>query len=117
MKFADVGERSPSTGPCTINWLLLEAVGRLPRAAFPPLGFTLLEDFDRPKPHHTLHYAETVNLALPAQRHAGEALRLHVYHHLGDGNMPWVYWVDDQGGLLFAVSGFEAYVLDHSAKA
>jgi hypothetical protein len=72
-----------------------------------------LEDFDRPKPHHTLQYVDTVSLLLADHRtRTGTLLRLHVYHHLGDGNMPWVYWVDEQGRLLFAVSGFEAYALN-----
>jgi hypothetical protein len=118
LKFSDSGRKIAVDGPCTINWLLLEAVGRLPRKAFPPLRFTLLEDFDRPKPHHALRYADAVSLMLAdPQGRAAQPLRLHVYQHLGDGNVPWVYWVDDQGRLLFAVSGFEAYVLNHFAKS
>jgi hypothetical protein len=125
------------SGPCTMNWLLMEAVGRLPHEAFPALSFTLLEDFDRPKPGHTLHYAQSVAVLLGERdvrqtrieqleqgrihktvwgRAGGQAVRLHVYHHLGEGSVPWVYWVDDQGRLLFAISGIEAYALDSFAK-
>ena len=123
----------PLPGPCSINWLLWEAVGRLPREPLAPLAFSMLHDFDRPLPHHTLHYAQSVSLLLgerPVRQTkveelekgritstfwgtaGGRMVRLHVYHHLGDGSVPWVYWVDEHGRVLLAVSGFEAYVLN-----
>ena len=43
---------------------------------------------------------------------AGQPVRLHAYDHLGEGIVPWIYWVDDRGRLLLAVSGLEAYLLD-----
>lgn len=131
------GRKLPVRGACTLNWLLLEAVGRLPREAFPALSFTLLDDFDQAKPGHTLHHAQSMTVLLGGRevrqtrieeldegrihrtvwRRTGElAVRLHVYHHLGEGSVPWVYWVDDQGRLLFAVSGIEACALDSFAK-
>lgn len=130
----ELGPRKlPVDGPCTVNWLLFEAVGRLPRKAFPLLQFTLLDDFDRPKPGHVLHYARSATVQLGRrevrQTHVeelekgrihktawalteGRPVPLHAYHHLGEGSVPWIYWIDDQGRLLFAVSGVEAYVLD-----
>jgi hypothetical protein len=137
VKFSGPGRKLLVDGPCTVNWLLFEAVGRLPREAFPPLHFTLLDQLDEAKPHHTLSYAETLTVQVGARpvrqteveqlergkihttRWAvagGQPVRLHVYHQLGDGNLPWVYWVDDQGRLLFAVAGFEAYALDSFDK-
>jgi len=138
LKLAGGARQVPLAGPCTINWLLWEAVGRLPREPFPPLAFTLVHDFDRPLPQHTLHYAETVNLLLGERQvrqtkteeleqgritttfwgpAGGQVLRLHVYQHLGTGSVPWVYWVDDQGRVLLAVSGFEAYALNSFGKS
>ena len=50
--------KSLRCGPITINWLLFEAVGRLPHEAFPPLRFTLVDNFDQLKPGHWLDYVE-----------------------------------------------------------
>jgi hypothetical protein len=133
LELDDARRKLAVSGPCTINWLLFEAVGRLPREPFSPLSFMLLDDFDQPKPGHTLRYAHSTTVMLGEReqrqtrieelekgrihktawvRTPGQPVRLHVYHHFGDGIVPWLYWVDDQGRLLFAVSGLEAYVLD-----
>ena len=93
--------------PFTINWALFEAVGRLPREPFDPIGFTLLDHFDQPKPCQVLSYRLSTDVEL-----AGQPVRLHAYDQLGEGIVPWIYWVDDAGRLLMAVSGLEAYVLD-----
>ena len=116
-------------GPCTLNWLIFEAVGHLPREAFPPLRFTLIDDFDQVKPAHTLRYADTVTVMLgdhPVRETHVEELEKGRIHKTSwgrrrsvrsparvpsrrRGQRAWVYWVDDQGRLLFAVSGIEAY--------
>ena len=129
-----IGSRKvPLTGPCTLHWLLMEAVGRLPREPFAPLTFTLLDQLDEVKTGHTLRYAESPTVLLgqsplkpraqPAAAHQpqaaeviGRPVRLHAYHHFGDGVLPSVYWVDDQGRLLIAAAGVEAYVLNSFAK-
>jgi hypothetical protein len=138
LELAGGRRRQTINGPCTLHWLLWEAVGRLPAEAFPTLEFTLIDDLDQPKAAHKLRYARTLSVMLGERRvrqtrveelekgriHktiwtriGGQPIRLRVYHHLGDGSVPWVYWVDDRGRLLFAVSGLEAYVLDHFAKS
>jgi hypothetical protein len=93
--------------PLAINWGLFEAVGRLPREPFDPIRFTMLDHFDQVKPHQALSYRRSADVLL-----AGAAVRLHAYDHLGQGIVPWIYWVDDAGRLLFAVSGLEAYLFD-----
>jgi hypothetical protein len=93
--------------PFTISWALLEAVQRLPRRQFEPLRFTLLDQFDLPKPNQTVSYRTTELVVL-----GNKETRLHAYDHLGEGIVPWVYWVSDAGRLLFAISGIEAYVLN-----
>jgi len=93
--------------PWAINWALFEAVGRLPRGPFDPIGFTLLDHFDQPKPGQVLSYRLSADVEL-----AGRPVRLHAYDQLGEGVVPWIYWVDDAGRLLVAVSGLEAYVVD-----
>jgi hypothetical protein len=93
--------------PFTINWALLEAVQRLPHLQFEPPQFTLLDQFDLPKPNQTVSYRTTAAVML-----GKEETRLHAYDHIGEGIVPWVYWVSDAGRLLFAISGIEAYVLN-----
>jgi len=97
----------PTPSAYTINWALFEAVGRLPRDRFEPLRFTMLDHFDQIKPHQVLSYRTTADVLL-----GNRPVRLHAYDHLGQGIVPWIYWVDDRGRLLFAVSGLEAYLLD-----
>ncbi|MFW6161148.1 MAG: hypothetical protein ACODAJ_00165, partial [Planctomycetota bacterium] len=115
----------------TVHWALFDAVQRLPRGAFEPKAFTLLDNFDEPKPHHTLSYRKSVELLLGGrrvQRHRWQELEkgrirktvwvregdrpvpLHAYDHLGDGIVPEVYFVDAQGRLLIVAAGLEAYI-------
>jgi len=101
----------PVAARCTIHWALFEAVGRLPRTPFEPIRFTLLDHFDQVKPNHTLSFRRAADVML-----GGQAVRLHAYDHLGEGVVPWVYWVDKQGRPLFAVSGLEAYVIGFPQK-
>jgi hypothetical protein len=95
--------------PFVVNWALFEAVGRLPREPFDPIHFAMLDHFDQIKGDQVLSYRQWVDVLL-----AGQRARLHAYDHLGQGIVPWVYWVDDPGRLLFAVSGLEAYLLESS---
>jgi len=115
----------------TVSWALFDAVQRLPRAAFEPKRFTLLDDFDVVKANHTLSYRKTVEVLLGGRRvqkqrweelekgrirktywgrEGDRPVRLHAYDHLGDGIVPEVYYVDNTGRLLFLVAGIEAYV-------
>jgi len=125
--------RIPVAAPYTLNWALFDAVQRLPREAFDPIQFTMLDHFDQVKPNQTLSYRKSAEVMLGRKRvqqhhyeqlekgrirkttwalDGGRPARLHAYDHLGDGVLPWVYWVDDAGRLLFAVGGIEAYLLD-----
>lgn len=123
-------------GPWAINWALFEAVPRLPRQPFKPIRFTMLDHFDQVKRNQVLSYRGSATLLLGQRRtrkqewvqlekgrirktrlamEGGKQVRLHAYDHLGDGIVPWVYWVDEQGRLLFAISGLEGYALDAKA--
>lgn len=91
----------------TINWAIFDAVQRLGRQAFRPLRFTMIDHFDQVKPDQTLARRKTATVAV-----GGKPLRLHACEQSGRGIVPWVYWADDAGRLLFAVAGLEAYVLE-----
>lgn len=115
------------------NWGLFDVVQRLPRGPVPPLTFDLVDHFDQHKPGHTLNYAGAYTVLLGGRRvgrQSGRALergqvlltrweevgaseaRLHRFDQHGHGVVPWVYWTDDGGRLLFVVSGIEAYIWD-----
>lgn len=123
----------PEPARCSINWSLFEAVQRLPRKAGESLSFTLLDDFDQARPNQTLSFWKTAQTRVGGRRvqrsrvrqlEKGRVhnpywaiedqipVRLHGFSHTGDGVVPWVYWVDDAGRLLCAVSGIEAYLYE-----
>ena len=131
-------KRRVDVGPAfTLHWTLLAAVQRLPHQPSPLVQFTLIEHFDQVKPDQTLSFRGTSEIVLGERmvkkkrieqlekgrivhtvmaREGGQSVQLHSFDHLGWGVVPWVYWVDDAGRLLFAVSGLEAYLIE-SAKA
>ena len=44
-------------------------------------------------------------------------LGLSCYQMIGEGLLPYLYWVDDQRRLLMAISHTRAYVFDPDAEA
>lgn len=94
----------------TVNWALFDAVQRLPRKAFAPIEFVMLDHFDQFKGGQRISYRRKTDVTI-----AGQEMRLHGFDHLGRGIVPRVYWVDDRGQLLFVVSGLEAYLLETQA--
>ena len=97
--------RTADAGPFTLNWALFDAVGRLPRERFRPMAFTLIDHFDQVKPDHRLSFRTRAQIAIRGRR-----VPLVAYDQVGRGAVPWVWWVDDQGRLLAAVSGLEVYL-------
>ncbi len=105
-------QRLRPAGPYTVNWCLFDAVQRLPGADTPPRTFTLIDHFDQPKPETTLSFRQ----AMDAQVAGGRTIRTFAYEQLGRGNVPWVYWTDETGRLLWIVAGLEGYVLESSVQ-
>jgi len=124
-------------GPFTINWAVWDAVMRMPHETAEPLRFTMLDHFDQLKYRQTLAFRESGVVTLGQRRireeswktlekgrirqtqwatTGGRDVTLHGFEQLGEGIVPWVYWTDDQGRLLFIVSGLEVYVLDSWQK-
>jgi hypothetical protein len=98
-------------GDYTVNWALFDAVQRLPGERTKPLRFTLIDHFDQLKPNHTLSHRTTADVTV-----GGHTLRLLAYDHVGQGIVPWVYWLDETKRLVVAVSGLEAYLLESSRQ-
>mgnify|MGYP000883775382 FL=1 len=120
-------------GPFTVNWALWDAVMRMPRGEAAPLPFTMLDHFDQVKRGQSLAFRKSAVVALGRRRTKeqnwqdmekgrirqtrwvltdGHDVTLHAFEQLGEGIVPWVYWTDDRGRLLFVVAGLEVYVLD-----
>jgi hypothetical protein len=121
------------SGPFTINWALWDAVMRMPRGEGAPIRFTMLDHFDQVKRRQTVAFRTSAVVTLGQRRTkeqigqelekgriqqtrwtltGGRDVTLHAFEQLGEGIVPWVYWTDDQGRLLFVVAGLEVYLLD-----
>jgi hypothetical protein len=98
-------EAVPLRGDYTLNWALFDAIGRLPAESFDPIRFTLIDHFDQVKPNHTLSFRTSTDVTI-----RGKPQTLRAYDQLGEGIVPWVWWVDQRGRLLAAVSGLEVYL-------
>jgi len=99
------------TGHYTLNWALFDAIGRLPAGAFEPIHFTLIDHFDQVKPNHTLLFRTSTDVTI-----RGKPQTLRAYDQLGEGIVPWVWWLDQHGRLLAAVSGLEVYLLEPTLR-
>lgn len=105
------GQRiEPVRGNYTLNWALFDAIGRLPAEIFDPIRFTLVDHFDQVKPNHTLRFRASTDVTI-----RGKPQTLRAYDQVGEGIVPWVWWVDQRGRLLAAVSGLEVYLLQPTA--
>jgi len=91
----------------TSDWSLLDAVQRLRRRESPPLEFAMLAQLDLLKRSQRIAYC-----GVDEYRLGGHSLRLHCYQHVGNGILPYKYYVDQQGRLLVAVGGLTAYIFD-----
>jgi len=98
-------------GPYTVNWCLFDAVQRLPGREAQPLAFTLIDHFDQVKPETTLAFRQATDVQVAG----GKTIATRVYEQLGRGNVPWVYWTDTSGRLLWVVAGLEGYIREAAA--
>jgi len=96
----------------TSDWCLFSTVQRLPFEAREPLRFDVYEGLSLLKKGHRLWYhgAETVKLGSGSHR-------LHVFHQIGRGTLPYEYWVDEGHRLQVVVTGPRAYILDPKGGA
>jgi len=110
-RIGDRTRRDSVPQPVTSNWSLFEAVQRLDGEKTPPLKFAMLEEMDLLKPDQRLEFREAKAFEVN-----GRTLRLRGYQQIGRGILPWQYWVDAAGRLLFAFSGVRAWVYAPDAE-
>ncbi|MDP6038187.1 MAG: hypothetical protein QGG64_06525 [Candidatus Latescibacteria bacterium] len=97
-------------GLVTSNWSLMEALQRLDGSEV--LDFTLLDELDKIKPGQSVRCSGKMDMPF------GDALvEVYAYRHVGQGFLPWFYYVDLNGRLLLAINGLRAYILDPNAEA
>jgi hypothetical protein len=101
----------PAPKAFTSSWSLFDALQRLPGDDVAPMTFDLLEEMDLLKPNQRLYYRQTVEAPM-----GGRPVRLHGFEQIGEGILPYTYWLDDQRRLLIAVGGMRAYLFDASAE-
>ena len=100
----------------TSNWSLFHAFARLHvlnerPSEEDPLEFDMLEDLELPKPRQRLWFQKTFDLEL-----GGNSIRLYGWKQIGHGILPYTYWLDKEGRLLFAVGNLKTYVWNPDAQ-
>ena len=94
----------------TSDWCLFEAVQRLAFDKQSSLSFNLLEGMRLPKLQHRLSYRGIH----PMKTDEGN-MPLHCFVQLGNGILPYEYWLDARHRLLAVTSMNKAYILDEKA--
>jgi hypothetical protein len=96
--------------PLTSNWSLFDAVQRLSPDTH-PLSFAMIEDLELVKRRQRIAPRDAVELEL-----GGRRVRLLGFEQIGEGILPYTYWLDEQHRLLFAVGGLRTFLFDPSAR-
>ena len=100
-------EQLALAGAYTVGVSLFDAVQRFaPGARAVP--FTLIDHYDQLKGDCLLSPGKKMTVTVAGDK----AIPTRTVEQFGRGNMPWVYWLDAAGRLLFVVAGLEAYVLE-----
>jgi hypothetical protein len=101
----------PAPKAFTSNWSLFDAIQRLPGNEVEPMTFDMFEELDLLKPNQRLAYRRTVEMAL-----GGKLVKVHGFEQIGEGILPYTYWLDDQRRLLMAIGGLRAFIFNPSAE-
>ena len=118
--------------PFAYHWGLFDAIQRMKPEADTIREFTLLDRLSyQVKPGHRLAFRGSAEVELGgrkvwhetkedleigtlyrpvAAREGAVASKLHAWEQYGEGVLPIIYWVNEQGRLLLALSGLVGYV-------
>jgi hypothetical protein len=94
-------------GATTADWCLFEAVQRLPFDKSVSLKLDVLEGLSILRPGHRLSY-RGAPVGQPG---------LHGFQQLGEGLLPYGYWLNDRRQLVMVSAGGRVYLLDDEAEA
>ena len=98
-------------GRLTSDWGIFEAVQRLKFNKESSLNFNMLEGLSVLKEGQRLSYRGVYPMRIGDQD-----VRLHCFHQLGRGILPYNYWLDENHRLVAAISMNKAYILDEQAE-
>ena len=98
-------------GLLTSDWCLFEAVQRLKFDKEPSLNFDILEGLSLLKQGQRLSYSDPYPMKM-----SGKNVSLHRFDQLGDGILPYEYWLDNNHRLMAVTSMNKAYILDEQAE-
>ncbi|MFP4250730.1 MAG: hypothetical protein ACLFU7_13805, partial [Armatimonadota bacterium] len=101
---------SPPEGPVATHWGLFDAVQRLPFEQGVEHRFDLLDNMTARKTDHTLRYDGEHEV-----RFGPDTRALHRFVQVGQGVLPFEYWLDSDHRLVLVISEYRAYVLDPEA--
>ena len=99
-------------GAYTSNWSLFEAVQRLGGNSIEPIEFDMIEDLDLLKPAQRLTYWGTTEVEL-----RGRTVKLSGYQQIGQGILPYHYWLDESGRLILAYGALRGFIFNPQAAA
>lgn len=109
-----IGERTfkrQVPGQFTCDWCLFEAGQRLKFDKKTSMNFDMLEGLTLLKQGQRLSYRGVYPMNLSRKN-----VSLHRFDQLGDGILPYGYWLDNNHRLVAAVSMNKAYILDERAE-
>jgi len=95
----------------TCDWCVFEFIQRLKFEEQGCLPFDMLEGLTVMKENQRLWYRGVHRMKIGTKD-----VSLHCFRQLGDGILPYEYWLDDSHRLLAAISMHKAYILDEQAE-
>ena len=95
----------------TSNWSLFDAVQRFSEKPFTTLQFDMFEDLDLFKPNQRLTYWGTTEVEL-----GGRTMKLTGYQQIGEGILPYHYWLDASGRLILAYGALRGFMFNPDAQ-
>ncbi len=98
------------TGGLTGDWCLFEAIQRMPFKKIGAHKFDALEGMNLLKKEHVLSYR-----GADPMKNKKETLQR--FQRMGQGVLPFDYWLDKNHRLVIATTGPRAYILDDKADA
>ncbi len=103
-------KRKNINGIVTSNWSFLEALQRISYESEEKLNFTVIDELDKIKNNQILRFIKEQRIFFGGEKH-----KVKVYQHIGEGWLPWLYYIDNTGRLLIAINGLKAYILNPDA--
>lgn len=92
------------------DWCLFEAIQRFDFNKKPTITFDLYEGLSLLRENHQLFYR-----GLYPWQQDGKEVTLHWFQQLGQGVLPYEYWLDENHRMIMAVTLSRVYILDEQA--